>query len=91
MSAQRFSTGNRFHWQDGVYEIKRWFPGEGKVSLEHILTGAIQSIDLLVLVRALFDGELRFVDGQHTGVDESEDIGADRTGKDLADYLIKQD
>jgi putative transposase len=86
MSAQRFSTGNRFHWQDGVYEIKRWFPGEGTVSLEHILTGAIQSIDLLVLVKALFDGELRFVDGQHTGVDESEGTDADRTGKDLADY-----
>jgi putative transposase len=61
VSAQRFSAGKRFHWQGAIYEIKRWWPEEGNVSIEELLTGAIQVVDLMELVKELFEGALRFV------------------------------
>jgi putative transposase len=86
MSVQRFSTGKRFHWQDTTYEIRRWFPGESKVSIEDIFTGTVQLVDLFTLVKALFDGELRFVaEGKQTGPNADGNIGAKSGYVDLAD------
>jgi putative transposase len=85
MQAQRFSAKNRFHWQDTVYEIKRRLPATGQVSIEDVFTRTIQAVDLLVLVKALFDGELRFVvEGQHPKPG-TEDSTEDKY-TDLADY-----
>ena len=59
MSAQRFSTGKQFHWHDTIYEVRQLLPG-GSIRIEDILTGDTTHVELSMLVRALFDGELRF-------------------------------
>jgi len=86
MSVQRFSAGKRFHWQDTTYEIRRWFPEEGKVSIEDILTGTVQPVDLSALVKALFDGELRFiVEDKHAGTHVDGETAVGNAYVDLAD------
>lgn len=60
MSAQRFSAGKRFQWQDATYEIRRLLP-EGKIDIENVFTGDVTVVELLALIGALFDGKLRFV------------------------------
>ncbi|OQA22613.1 MAG: Transposon Tn7 transposition protein TnsB [Chloroflexi bacterium ADurb.Bin360] len=87
MSTQRFSAGKRFHWHGTTYEIRRWFPEEGKVSVEDILTGTVQPMDLSILVKALFDGELRFIiEDKHTGPDVDGEALVGNTYLDLEDY-----
>jgi putative transposase len=86
MSAQRFSTGKCFHWQEATYEIRRLLPG-GKLRIEDVLTGDAVIVELSTLVEALFDGRLRFaIDDQHATPDahDQADIGSGGVG--LADY-----
>lgn len=85
MSAERFSTGKRFHWQDTMYEVKRWFPEQGKVSIEDILTGAVLGVDLPTLVKALFAGELQFVVGSQQATSKAANQ-TEQSHRDLADY-----
>jgi putative transposase len=60
MDRQHFSSGAVFHWQKATYRILRLLP-DGKANLEESLTGAVMSVDISVLVQALFNGELFFV------------------------------
>jgi putative transposase len=60
MSPQRLSNGARFQWRGATYQINRLLP-EGKVNLEELLTGATSIVEMLTLVRALFDDELHFL------------------------------
>ena len=67
MSAQHFSPGVRCVWQKclgarwNTYRVERLQLPEGRVSLQDALTGDTQEVELTVLVRALFDGQLQFV------------------------------
>lgn len=74
MSVQRFSSGARFRWQGVTYAVMRLLPA-GQVNIEDIFTGATLVVELTVLVRALFDGELQFVvEGKHAKRDEKDNI-----------------
>jgi putative transposase len=85
MSAQHFSTGKCFHWQEVTYEIRRLLP-EGKLRIEDVLTGEAV-VELSALVEALFDGELRFVvDDQHVTPDAKGQADIGSRCVDLADY-----
>jgi putative transposase len=67
MSAERFSTGKQFYWQDEVYEVRRLLPGNN-LDIANLQTGEMQTVALAHLVKALFAGELRFViSGQSAG------------------------
>jgi len=85
MSAQRFSTGKCFHWQDTTYEIRRLLPG-GKLRIEDVLTGDATVVELSTLVEALFDGKLRFaIEGQHMKPGANGNAGTENEYVDLAD------
>lgn len=60
MTAQRFSLGARFVWEEKPYEIQRMLP-EKKVSIEHIFTSEVKVVDTAILVTALYSGQLKFV------------------------------
>jgi hypothetical protein len=60
MSAQRFSTGQHFLWQEVEYEVKRLLP-ESRLLIEQLATTELQQVAFTVLAQALFAGELRFV------------------------------
>jgi len=60
MSAQRFSIGQQFHWNDTLYEVKRLLP-DGEVNIENVATSALQVVSLSELVGSLFQGDLSFV------------------------------
>jgi putative transposase len=80
MSAQRFSTGKQFVWQDSVYEVKRLLTGN-LLTIENVQTTERQSVPFSALAEALFAGELHFVA-------ESRTASAARPGQQatLADY-----
>ncbi len=59
MSAQRFSTGKQFVWQDVVYKVKRLLPG-GMLDIESIQKAESHTVPFADLAQALFAGELRF-------------------------------
>ncbi|HEY6541681.1 MAG TPA: hypothetical protein VIZ18_12115, partial [Ktedonobacteraceae bacterium] len=61
MATQRFIRAARFTWHNNLYEVMRLLP-EGKVNIEDVFTGAVVVVDLPMLVQALFEGELAFVD-----------------------------
>ena len=60
MTAQRFSLGARFVWEEKPYEIQRMLP-EKKVSIGHIFTSEVKVVDTATLVTALYSGQLKFV------------------------------
>lgn len=60
MNLPRLSNGARFQWRGATYQINRLLP-DGQANLEDLLTGASTSIEVSVLVRALFDDELHFL------------------------------
>ncbi|NBD36815.1 MAG: DDE-type integrase/transposase/recombinase [Chloroflexi bacterium] len=80
MSAQRFSTGKQFVWQDVIYEVKRLLP-DNLLIIEDVQTTERQSVPFAELAQALFEGELHFVA-------EPSAAPAVRTGQQatLADY-----
>jgi len=85
MSAQRFSTGRCFHWQDTTYEIRRLLP-EGNLSIEDVLTGDAVVVELSTLVKALFDGQLCFaIKGHHTILRANDPAGTESEYVDLTD------
>lgn len=85
MSAQRFSTGKRFHWRDTTYEVRRLLPGS-KVRIEEILTGDVAVVELSTLVEALFNGELRFAtEGKHARPSADGSASTESEYVDLAD------
>ncbi len=59
MTAQRFTTGACFLWLEKPYEVKRVLPGK-KASIEHIISGDVQTVDISVLETALFAEDLHF-------------------------------
>ncbi len=59
MNPQRLSSGARFRWREVTYQILRLLP-EGQVQLEETLTGATSQVEMVILVRALFEAELEF-------------------------------
>jgi putative transposase len=85
MSAQRFSSGKCFHWQDTTYEVRRLLPG-GRLRIEDVLTEDAVVVELPTLVEALFDGKLRFaIEGQHTTPDANDHAGIESQYIDLVD------
>jgi putative transposase len=85
MSVQRFSSGTRFRWQGMTYEVMRLLPG-GQVNIEDIFTGATLVVELSVLVKALFDGELQFaIEGRQAKRDMKDGIGTESEYIDLSD------
>ena len=85
MSAQRFSTGKCFHWQNATYEVRKLLPG-GKLRIENVLTGDEIVVDLSNLVEALFDGDLWFAsNGQLVLPGENEHPVVENQYIDLAD------
>jgi putative transposase len=60
MSAQRFSTGKQFVWQDATYKVKRLLP-RGMIDMENVQTAESYIVPFAELAQALFAGELRFV------------------------------
>ena len=85
MSAHRFSTGKQFHWCNTTHEVRRLLPG-GSVSLEDIFTGNTARVELSTLVKALFDGELRFaVEGKHARPTVDGNASTESEYVDLAD------
>lgn len=61
MSAERFSAGKQFHWQEEVYQVRRLLPTNDLVII-NLRTAETQIVALAQLVEALFAGELRFTD-----------------------------
>ena len=60
MNPQRLSNGARFQWRGTTYQINRLLP-DGHVMLEDLLSGVVSDVEMLILVRALFDDELHFL------------------------------
>jgi putative transposase len=87
MSAQRFSIGQQFYWNDTLYEVKRLLPA-GEVNLENIATSALQVVNLNDLVTALFQGHLTFaVKGQPKEFGSAQEQAKNVIAcADLADY-----
>ena len=87
MSAQRFSIGQQFYWNDTLYEVKRLLP-EGEVNIENVATCALQVLSLSDLVTSLFHGDLSFVaKGQRKKPDSAQEQAENVIAcTDLADY-----
>lgn len=62
MTAQRLSNGAQFQWRGLPYQINQLLP-EGQVVIEDLLSGGVSNVEMLTLVRALFDDELHFLTG----------------------------
>ena len=60
MNRQHLSSGTRFRWQGVTYQVNRQLV-EGEVTLEDMLTGAVQVVKVSILVQALFAEELHFL------------------------------
>jgi len=79
MSAERFSTGQSFRWQNEIYAVRRLLP-DNRLTVLHVRSGEMQTVPLRELVGALFAGTLQFVqDGvaaahahKHTAIDWSD-------------------
>ena len=64
MSAQRFSIGRQFYWQDEIYEVRRLLP-DGNLNVINVRTSETQNVTFTQLVEALWACDLQFVvDGQ---------------------------
>lgn len=64
MSAQRFSIGRQFYWQDEIYEVRRLLP-DGNLNVINVRTSEAQNVTFIQLVEALWACDLQFVvDGQ---------------------------
>lgn len=86
MSAQRFTTGKRFLWKDREYEVKRLLPN-GRINIEEIATGGLLTVAYSELVRALFDGELRFeIVGRQAKHEPNSNLAVKTEKIDLRDY-----
>lgn len=81
MSTHRFAPGNPFHWENGTYEVQRVFPAQGEVNIEDIFTRAVRLVKQADLVRALFNGDLEFLDEDQRKSREKKERALD-----LADY-----
>lgn len=66
MSAERFSVGKRFEWNNATYEVKRLLP-EGQINVEEVSSGAVRVESVQILVEALFASHLRFITHYHSG------------------------
>ena len=60
MSAERFSTGQSFRWQNEIYAVRRLLP-DNRLTVLHVRSGEMQTVPLRELVGALFAGTLQFV------------------------------
>src|SRR5258708_750629 len=60
MPAQRFSAGQRFRWNERVFEVQRLLPAD-QINILDLITEATQVLPTKTLVTALFQGELSFV------------------------------
>ncbi len=60
MYRQHLSSGAVFRWQNATYRVLRLLP-DGKANLENSLSGEVMSVEISVLVQALFQAELSFV------------------------------
>ena len=85
MSAQRFSVGKQFEWNNILYEVKRLLP-EGLVNFEEVISGAVRVEKVQVLVEALFSGRLRFVTQTNLVRSDSPGSVSPETALDLLDY-----
>lgn len=59
MNTKRFSTGQRFRWNNVFFEVKRLTPS-GQLNIENLETGAITTVPQDDLITALFTGLLTF-------------------------------
>lgn len=80
MSTHRFAITTQFSWQNVTYEVRRLLPGSLLV-IEDLHTAARRTVSFTDLAQALFAGELRFIEPEHS---------TSRTAKNpqvtLADY-----
>lgn len=59
MSAERFSTGKQFYWQEEAYQVRRVLP-DNNLNIVNLRTNEAQTVALTQLVKALLADELRF-------------------------------
>jgi putative transposase len=85
MSMQRFSYGAQFRWQGITYEVVQLLSA-GKVLIEDVLRGTTTVVEIPILVKALFDGELCFaIKGKQAKENEQRDIRVENEYLDLGD------
>ena len=71
MIRQHLSSGTKFRWQNVTYRIIRLLSG-GQANLEEMLTGVVTVVEISILVQALFNAELFFVDEERTTTIETQ-------------------
>lgn len=59
MSAERFSVGKEFVWNNALYRVIRLLPGN-VLTIENMATGSLDTVELTKLITALFANELTF-------------------------------
>ncbi|MEO8391577.1 MAG: Mu transposase C-terminal domain-containing protein [Chloroflexota bacterium] len=88
MITARFTTGVSFIWKENPYEIKRVLPNH-QVTIEHVTSMDLSTVDNDLLVTAFFSGELYFADNLTPDkLDSSLERAA--PGRELSDYSPQQ-
>ena len=85
MSVKRFLHGTQFRWQGTTYKVVQILSAE-EVLIEEVLRRTTIVVEILMLVQALFDGELYFtIEGKQAKENELGDICVENEYLDLDD------